>query len=313
MSGGPAPKVVADRRRPRHGGHAAGGRPATPTQVTADRVGGRRRRLERPAARAARRGGARATCASAWSPWPTPPSLLGRRVRAPVRGGRAGRARARATWCWPAWCGATGDLVLGGRRGRPAARGGRPGPAGHHRAGRLKADAGGGEVEGQVAVSRAGPDPVGLAGARRRRPAPSARRGDRRGRPGGHRAGVALHERAGRRGRARAGPGHRRDRGPAGLRLQPAPADPRDPGLRRGPARLGARAPTGSRSTLVLCDTSAGMALGTVSLPVTDAAAHRSRRAGPRSWQTGGGAGRSARMSARASRDATVAMGCRRR
>ena len=110
------------------------------------------------------------------------------------------------------------------------------GPAGHHRAGRAQGRVGqrhGGRARWPCHGHRRHPD--GLAGARA---TPSRRplrgRADRGGRPDRDRPRVAVHQRAGRRGGARHRRGGGRHQGPGRLRLQPAPADPRDRGLRRG-------------------------------------------------------------------------------
>ncbi len=97
----------------------------------------------------------------------------------------------------------------------------------------LKAESEGGQVAGQVAVSRAGNiHTVSLVPGDSQAPA-ARRRADTGGRPDRHRSGVALHQCAGRGRRG----GDRRRRGPlvraARLRVQLAPATARDGRFRR--------------------------------------------------------------------------------
>ena len=133
---------------------------------------------------------------------------------------------------------ATGDLVAGRAGGGRAPRGGGRRPAGHGRAGGAQGRVGeraGGRPGGRVAGRQ---HPTRCRSSRATpRPPPAGRRADTGGRPDRDRPGLALHQRAGR-GR---GGGHRRGpgplAGPAGLRLQPAPAAARDGGLRRGRPR----------------------------------------------------------------------------
>ena len=135
---------------------------------------------------------------------------------------------------------ATGDLVLGRARGGPAARGGRRRPAGHGGAGRPQGRVGAGQVAGQVAVS------WGPATSRRSRWCPATPQPPP----------LAI-ERIAAADQIVIGPGSlftsvlaavavqgiaeavAQLHGPGRLRLQPAPAAPRDGGFRRGGPRGG--------------------------------------------------------------------------
>ena len=88
-------------RRPRDGGHPAGGPPLR-RRDHRRRLGGRRRRLERPAPRAARRGGPGRHAQVPGGPgrrpprcWPGPSSTASRTASWP--------GTPWATWSWPAW------------------------------------------------------------------------------------------------------------------------------------------------------------------------------------------------------------------
>ena len=245
------------RRRPRPGRHAAGRAAATPATLTAIVSVGRRRRLERPAARR------RSAC--------PPPGDLRRCLVAladPTLGAgphafehRFDRRRARgprrsATCCIAGLADATGDFVAALRRGGPPARRRRARslPA-TDRAGRRST------ADGRRRCRGRGPGarwraPAGIA--RRARSSPPTPRPPPTAaidaiaarRPGRARPGLALHQRARRRRRGRAVARRRsHDLGrPQVLRLPTcAPQPPETERLRRRrPRRRAARATASS-------------------------------------------------------------------
>ena len=302
MSDGPArPRVVAVGGGHGTGRHAAGGAAATPAQVTARGVGGRRRRVERAAARAARRHRPRATCASAWWPWPTRTRPLAAAFEHRFEEGElAGHALGQPG---PRRADRRDRRPRGGRRrGGPAARGRGPGAAGHHRAG-------GAQGRGR---RRARSPARWRSWAPRDIQPVSLVPGDARPPPAGASSALAQAD------QVVIGPGslftsvlaavavpgiaeamaaraaQRR------LRLQPAPPGARDRRLRRRRPTSRPWPGTGSRSTWCCATRIRGMALGPIGCPGARRPPGRRERPGPRPGQTGGGAVGSAGMSARA-------------
>ncbi len=280
---GPGPRVVAVG-----GGHglAATLRAAAPLRRRdhGRGLGGRRRRVVGAAAAPARHRAPRGPAQvpggpgrGRTRPWPRAfeqrfeaEELVGPRPRQPghrrADGGR--RATSRRAWTRRLGCSGPRD---GSCRPPPSRSCSRPRP----RRGR----------------SRARPPSCGpptSSGSRSSRPTvrppPVALHALAAGRPGRHRPGLAVHERAGRGGRAGHGRGHPALAGAPGLRRQPASPAGRDgrlrrgrprrrPGRARGRGRHGAGRP-GRASTS-----------GRLDVAVVEVPAGQSERSGPRSRQ----------------------------
>ncbi|CAA9266061.1 MAG: FIG002813: LPPG:FO 2-phospho-L-lactate transferase like, CofD-like, partial [uncultured Acidimicrobiales bacterium] len=228
------------RGRARPGGHPDRRAPLCRRPVR-HRLGGRRRRVERPAAGRVRHPAARRPAQVPGGPG-RPGLAVDVGLRAPLRRRRAARTRVREP--------GPGRprrvprrLRAGPGRGRAAPRRCRSGGAGHDRAGRVEGGGPGRRRPGRRLDHRPGSrGPLGgdrrrLPGARRRPCSRGRPRRPCRSRPGGAGARISLHQRPGRgRGPVAARRVGRHSR-PQGLRVQsPAPTSG-DRGVRRGRPR----------------------------------------------------------------------------